>query len=132
MSHPQRIAATFAELQAKGRKALIPYVTAGFPFADITPALMLGMVDVKWSIEEYSATFVEDDTKFVGTISQTGFFTPNMEGPNPERSGNRNNIGDVYVVADYTPAGGTALRGRAHLLVTAPLYMDWSSTEVGR
>jgi quinohemoprotein amine dehydrogenase len=100
--------------------------------ADTADDLMLGMVDVTWSLEEYSATFVEDDIKFVGTISQTGFFTPNMEGPNPERSGNRNNIGDVYVVADYTPAGGTALRGRAHLLVTAPLYMDWSSTEVGR
>ncbi len=39
-----RIAATFATLQAQGRKALIPYVTAGFPFADITPELMHAMV----------------------------------------------------------------------------------------
>ena len=31
-------------LLAQKRKALIPYVTAGFPFADITPALMHGMV----------------------------------------------------------------------------------------
>ena len=38
-----RIAATFADLKAQGRKALIPYVTAGFPYADITPALMHGM-----------------------------------------------------------------------------------------
>ena len=32
-----RIAATFVQLQASGRKALIPYVTAGFPFSDVTP-----------------------------------------------------------------------------------------------
>ncbi|MDB5929036.1 MAG: tryptophan synthase, alpha chain [Polaromonas sp.] len=39
-----RIAATFSRLQAQGRKALIPYVTAGFPFADVTPELMHAMV----------------------------------------------------------------------------------------
>ena len=40
-----RIQSTFEQLQAQGRKALIPYVVAGFPFADITPALMHGMVE---------------------------------------------------------------------------------------
>jgi len=39
-----RIAATFSQLQAQGRKALIPFVTAGFPFADVTPELMHAMV----------------------------------------------------------------------------------------
>ena len=39
-----RIAATFSSLKASGRKALIPYVTAGFPFADVTPELMHAMV----------------------------------------------------------------------------------------
>ncbi len=39
-----RIAATFNQLQASGRKALIPYVTAGFPFPDITAELMHAMV----------------------------------------------------------------------------------------
>ncbi len=39
-----RIAATFAQLKAQGRKALIPFVTAGFPFADVTPELMHAMV----------------------------------------------------------------------------------------
>jgi len=92
--------------------------------------LMLGMVDATWSLEEYSATFVEDDVKYVGTLSASGLFTPALDGTNAERSGGRNNIGDVYVVADYTPPGGTPVRGRAFLLVTAPLYMDWSSTEV--
>ena len=39
-----RIASTFSRLKAQGRKALIPYVTAGFPFADVTPELMHAMV----------------------------------------------------------------------------------------
>jgi tryptophan synthase alpha chain len=39
-----RIEATFAELKQQNRKALIPYVTAGFPFPDVTPELMHGMV----------------------------------------------------------------------------------------
>jgi tryptophan synthase alpha chain len=39
-----RIAATFSQLKAQGRKALIPFVTAGFPYADVTPELMHAMV----------------------------------------------------------------------------------------
>jgi tryptophan synthase alpha chain len=39
-----RIASTFSALKSQGRKALIPYVTAGFPFADVTPELMHAMV----------------------------------------------------------------------------------------
>jgi tryptophan synthase alpha chain len=39
-----RIAHVFTQLKLNGRKALIPYVTAGFPFADITPDLMHAMV----------------------------------------------------------------------------------------
>ena len=39
-----RITATFEALKAQNRKALIPYVTAGFPYADITPELMHSMV----------------------------------------------------------------------------------------
>ena len=39
-----RIEATFAALKAGNRKALIPFVTAGYPFADVTPELMHAMV----------------------------------------------------------------------------------------
>ena len=39
-----RIETTFQSLAAQGRKALIPFVTAGYPYADITPELMHGMV----------------------------------------------------------------------------------------
>ncbi len=39
-----RIDRTFARLSASGRKALIPYVTAGFPASDSTVAVMHAMV----------------------------------------------------------------------------------------
>jgi quinohemoprotein amine dehydrogenase len=95
--------------------------------------LLLGPVDVKWSLEEYTATFGDDDLKFVGAIDATGLFTPSVDGPNPDRSGSRNNIGDVWVVAEL-PGEGTArpLRARGHLLVTVPVYMNWYSSEPSR
>jgi tryptophan synthase alpha chain len=52
-----RITATFAALKSKGRKALIPYVTAGFPFADITSELMHGMVSAGADIIELGVPF---------------------------------------------------------------------------
>jgi tryptophan synthase alpha chain len=52
-----RIESTFSALQAQGRKALIPYVTAGFPFADITPALMHGMVEAGADVIELGVPF---------------------------------------------------------------------------
>ena len=98
--------------------------------------LDLGAVDARWSVEEYTATFKDDDIKFVGELSQSGLFVPNVDGPNPKRSGNRNNIGDVWVVASFAPPGAAPsakpLRARAHLLVTVPIYLDWDSREVGR
>ncbi len=76
-------------------------------------------------MEEYTATFGDDDMQFVGGINDSGLFTPALDGPNPKRAGNRNNVGDVWVIATHTPDGGTPLRARAHLVVTVPLYMRW-------
>ncbi len=92
---------------------------------DTPDDLNLGIVDVRWSMEEYTATFGDDDMQFVGGINDSGLFTPALDGPNPKRAGNRNNVGDVWVVAAHTPEGGTPLRARAHLVVTVPLYMRW-------
>ena len=52
-----RIAATFNALKKDGRKALIPYVTAGFPYADITPELMHGMVAAGADVIELGVPF---------------------------------------------------------------------------
>ncbi len=52
-----RIDATFERLRAQSRKALIPYVTAGFPHADITPALMHVLVEAGADIIELGVPF---------------------------------------------------------------------------
>jgi quinohemoprotein amine dehydrogenase len=87
--------------------------------------LSLGRVDVTWTVEEYSATFTDDDARFVGTMGTDGTFTPALDGPNPERSGMRNNVGDIWVVATHRTGAGEELRARAHLVVTVPLYLRW-------
>jgi quinohemoprotein amine dehydrogenase len=92
--------------------------------------LKLDAVTASWSLEEYKATFDDEDIKFVGAIDPaSGLFTPNVDGPNPQRKGERNNIGDVWVVASYTPPGATTpLRARSHLLVAPPLYIKFDPT----
>jgi tryptophan synthase alpha chain len=52
-----RIDSTFQQLKANGRKALIPYVTAGYPFADVTPELMHAMVDAGADVIELGVPF---------------------------------------------------------------------------
>lgn len=58
MNQPaSRISATFAKLKNENRKALIPFVTAGFPYPDITPALMHGMVEAGVDVIELGVPF---------------------------------------------------------------------------
>ena len=52
-----RIAATFERLAKEKRKALIPYITAGFPFADVTPELMHAMVAAGSDVIELGVPF---------------------------------------------------------------------------
>ncbi|HIF24120.1 MAG TPA: quinohemoprotein amine dehydrogenase subunit alpha, partial [Gemmatimonadetes bacterium] len=54
--------------------------------------LMLGRVEVSWSVEEYAATFGDDDLAFIGSMGQDGVFLPALDGPNPDRVGSRNNV----------------------------------------
>jgi tryptophan synthase alpha chain len=68
-----RIATVMAALQAKGHKALIPYVTAGFPYADITPALMHGMAAAGADIIELGVPFSD----------------PSADGPIIQKAGDR-------------------------------------------
>ena len=52
-----RIDATFAKLKAQHKTALIPYVMAGFPYADVTPDLMHGMVSAGADVIELGIPF---------------------------------------------------------------------------
>lgn len=106
---------------------------------DTKDDLEIGTVPVTWALEEYAATYGDDDLKWVGTLDANGFFIPNVDGPNPQRPRNANNVGDVWVVAVFNRSGKDKdgktlgpLRARAHLLVTVPLYMRWDTTEVSK
>ncbi len=52
-----RIAKVLADLQSSKHTALIPYVTAGFPYPDITPELMHGMVAAGANVIELGVPF---------------------------------------------------------------------------
>jgi tryptophan synthase alpha chain len=52
-----RIQSILDKLRTLGRKALIPYVTAGFPYANITPDLMHAMVTAGADIIELGVPF---------------------------------------------------------------------------
>lgn len=98
--------------------------------------ISLGTADVEWSIDEFPATFDDDDKDFVGVLSNNGLFTPSVDGPNPKRKKGVNNYGDVWVVATYKSKDATKdaqpLRARSYLLVTVPLYVKWDQPEVSR
>jgi tryptophan synthase alpha chain len=52
-----RIDTVFAALKAQSRKALIPYLTAGDPFADATPTIMHAMADAGADVIELGVPF---------------------------------------------------------------------------
>ena len=68
-----RIDTTFSALKAQQRKALIPFVTAGFPFAHITPNLMHGMVEGGADVIELGVPFSD----------------PSADGPVIQKAGDR-------------------------------------------
>jgi len=92
----------------------------------------LGLLDVAWSMDEFYAVYGDDDKEFVGSLSASGLFTPSLEGPNPRRKFGRNNYGDVWIVAtsNEKDKDGRPISGRAHLVVTIPLYIRWDQPEV--
>ena len=93
----------------------------------------VGVVAADFSLEEFGSTWYDDDLKYVGTITPAGFFAPNLDGPNPQRPGNRDNYGDVWVVArgrDLKDTTGAPLVGKAYLVITIPSFKRWDQPEV--
>jgi quinohemoprotein amine dehydrogenase len=94
----------------------------------------LGPVPATYKLEEFVASYGDDDTHFVGAVdARTGLFTPGSDGPDPKRKSMRNNYGDVWVTATYQPAGSTTpLVGRSYMIVSVPTYQNWDQPEVGQ
>jgi tryptophan synthase alpha chain len=68
-----RIQSCLATLKAQNRQALIPYVTAGFPYRDITPDLMHAMMGAGADIIELGVPFSD----------------PSADGPVIQKAGDR-------------------------------------------
>lgn len=68
-----RISSTFSALKSQGKTALIPFVTAGYPFADVTPELMHGMVAGGADVIELGVPFSD----------------PSADGPVIQRAGDK-------------------------------------------
>jgi quinohemoprotein amine dehydrogenase len=95
----------------------------------------LGAIDATWKVEEFYAVYGDDDKDFVGTLNDSGFFTPASDGPNPKRKFMRNNYGDIWVVGtakNEKDKDGKPLVGRSYLVVTVPLYIRWDQPEVAQ
>ena len=95
-------------------KALAQFETWGYNNgadgrADTPDDVDLGLVDAQWSMEEFAATYDDDDIKFVGRHGRRGRDGSRRTSTVRIRpaSASRNNIGDVWVVARYaTEAAG--------------------------
>ena len=97
--------------------------------------IAVGPVDADWAMQEFLSVFYDDDTKYVGALSPTAFFTPAEEGPNPARRFGRNNYGEVWVVATAKTEKdkfGKPLSARSYMVVTVPAYQKWDQPEVSR
>lgn len=97
----------------------------------------LGPVAARWGIEEFVSTPNDDDIKYVGSLDDSGLFTPNVEGPNPQRKKQANNqpldnYGDVWVAATYKDPEGKEYKAKSYLVVTVPNYTIWDTPEVAQ
>jgi quinohemoprotein amine dehydrogenase len=94
----------------------------------------LGPVPATYKMEEFVASYGDDDTDFVGSVDEkTGLFTPASDGPDPKRKSMRNNYGDVWITATYKAGGADApLKGRSYLVVAVPQYISWDQPEVAQ
>jgi quinohemoprotein amine dehydrogenase len=93
----------------------------------------LGVIDATFSVQEFLAVYGDDDKEFIGSLSSNGFFTPSLDGPNPQRKFSRNNYGDVWIVASAKHEmgkDGEPLVGKSYLVVTVPSYIRWDQPEV--
>ncbi|BBF69475.1 quinohemoprotein amine dehydrogenase subunit alpha [Sphingomonas bisphenolicum] len=97
--------------------------------------IAVGPVAADWTMQEFMSVYYDDDTKYVGALSPTAFFTPAEEGPNPARRFGRNNYGEVWVVATAKTEKdkfGKPLSARSYMVVTVPAYQKWDQPEVSR
>jgi quinohemoprotein amine dehydrogenase len=131
-----RLGGTIAAKQFAQFEA-VAYAAGADGKAQTADDIPVGLISAHWSLEEFVSTPGDDDVKFVGKINDAGLFTPNLEGPNPERKKQANNYptnnwGDVWVTATFDSPEGKAMKARSYLVVTVPSYVRYDQPEVGQ
>ncbi|MFY9341230.1 MAG: quinohemoprotein amine dehydrogenase subunit alpha, partial [Planctomycetota bacterium] len=89
--HPKQIERfeAFAVHRGKDEK---PYTADDVDLFQVRP---------QWALAEFKVRENDDDLTYIGSIDAvTGVFTPNVDGPNPARKWQANNVGDVFVTAE--------------------------------
>jgi quinohemoprotein amine dehydrogenase len=100
-----------------------------------TDDVAVGPIAADWTVQEFQSVWYDDDKQYVGKLSPKALFVPAADGPNPERPNNRNNYGEVWVVAtakDARDSLGKPLTGKGFLVVTVPAYKRWDQPEVSQ
>jgi quinohemoprotein amine dehydrogenase len=115
----------------------IGYVNGPDGLPNTSDDIAIGPVTSAWSLEEFYSTPDDDDINYVGSINDSGLFTPSLEGPNPQRRKQANNYptenwGDVWVDALYKGPEGESLKARSYLVVTIPTYIRYDQPEVSQ
>jgi quinohemoprotein amine dehydrogenase len=96
----------------------------------------LGPVNARWALQEFYSTPDDDDVQYVGSVNDSGLFTPAGEGPNPARKKQANNFptnnwGDVWVEATFD-SDGVSMKSKSYLVVTVPSYVRYDQPEVSQ
>lgn len=86
--------------------------------------VLIGAMPASWSVDNLNKVAAEmKDAKFAGRIDQSGLFSTNAAGPNPERKYRTNNAGELKVTATVKD-GTRTVKATAPLIVTVQRFND--------
>lgn len=104
----------------------VPFEAIGWSFGpdgkrETADDFSLGhLKDASWQMAEFMNTPDDEDIDWIGKLGTDGLFIPAEFEPN-ERAPQKNNTGNVWIVASYRPGpAAAALRARAYLWATFP------------
>lgn len=110
------------------QKVSIQYTAYGYSNGpdgkpDTKDDVLLMPLQAAWSIKPYPEDANADYLRFIGSIDETGLFTPLGEGVNPEREYTQENAGAATVHATVT-IDGKNFEATSHHISTVPDYVN--------
>jgi len=84
----------------------------------------IGVFAATWSSDNFDeGAAAMEDSKYTGSITQTGLFQPAGAGPNAARQMSTNNVGNLSVTATVDD-NGNKVEGKGQLFVTVQRFID--------